>query len=77
LGAGQAPVGLTGDELVAARFVQELVSTHYVSDETYHAAEAAFGQKGVVDMVNLAATYLGASATLNAFEVPIPPGGSL
>ncbi|WP_164478364.1 carboxymuconolactone decarboxylase family protein [Mycolicibacterium stellerae] len=73
LSSGQAPVGLTGDELIAAQFVQELVSTYHVSDETYHAAEAAFGQQGVVDMVNLASTYIGASALLNAFEVPVPP----
>ncbi len=72
LAAGEAPVGLTGGELVAAQFVQELVSTHYVSADTYHAAEAAFGQKGVVDLVNLAGVYLGASALLNAFEVPAP-----
>ncbi|MGE0782877.1 carboxymuconolactone decarboxylase family protein, partial [Mycolicibacterium sp.] len=72
LGSGQPPVGLSGDELIAAQFVQELVSTYRVSDATYHAAEAAFGQTGLVDMVNLAATYIGASATLNAFQVPVP-----
>jgi alkylhydroperoxidase family enzyme len=73
LSNGQPPVGLTGNELIAAQFVQELVSTYRVSDETYHAAEAAFGHAGLVDMVNLASTYLGASALLNAFEVPVPP----
>ncbi|MCX2940494.1 carboxymuconolactone decarboxylase family protein [Mycobacterium pinniadriaticum] len=72
LAAGQAPVGLSGSELIAAQFVQELVSTHYVSSATYHAAEAALGQAGVVDLVNLAGVYLGASALLNAFEVPAP-----
>ncbi len=75
LASGQAPVGLTGDELVAAQFVQELASTYRVSDETYHAAEAAFGQTGLVDLVNLAGTYLGASATLNVFEIPVPTEG--
>src|SRR5690606_38039242 len=74
LASGQPPVGLTGQELVAAQFVQELVSTHRVSDELYHAAEAEFGQAGLVDLVNLASTYLGASAVLNAFEVPVPAG---
>uniref|UniRef100_UPI000BFF1111 carboxymuconolactone decarboxylase family protein n=1 Tax=Mycolicibacterium palauense TaxID=2034511 RepID=UPI000BFF1111 len=72
LASGQAPVGLTGDQLAAAQFVQQLISTHHVSNELYHAAEAAFGQTGLVDMVNLASTYLGASALLNAFEVPVP-----
>jgi alkylhydroperoxidase family enzyme len=72
LAAGDTPVGLTGSELIAAQFVQELVSTHYVSAEIYHAAEAAFGQAGLVDLVNLAGVYLGAAALLNAFEVPAP-----
>jgi alkylhydroperoxidase family enzyme len=72
LSAGQAPSGLSGNDLTAALFVQELISTYKVSDELYHAAEAAFGQVGVVDMVNLVGTYLGVSILLNAFEVPAP-----
>jgi alkylhydroperoxidase family enzyme len=72
LASGQAPVGLTGNDLIAAQFVQQLVTTYHVDDELYHAAEAAFGQVGVTDMVNLAGTYLGASIMLNAFQVPVP-----
>ena len=75
LAAGQAPVGLSGDDLIAAQFVQELVSTYRVNNELYHAAEAAFGQDGLVDLVNLAGTYLGASAALNVFEIPVPGQG--
>lgn len=73
LASGEPAVGLSGDELIAAQFVQELVSTYRVSNDTYHAAEAAFGQRGLVDLVNLAGTYLGASATLNVFAIPVPP----
>ncbi len=72
LGSGQPPVGLSGNELIAAQFVQELVSTYRISDDLYHAAEAAFGQTGLVDIVNLASTYIGASAALNAFQIPVP-----
>lgn len=72
LGSGQTPVGLSGSELIAAQFVQELVSTYRVSDDLYYAAEAAFGRVALVDLVNLASTYLGASAVLNAFEIPVP-----
>ncbi|MGE0216319.1 carboxymuconolactone decarboxylase family protein, partial [Mycolicibacterium sp.] len=74
LAIGQPAVGLTGNDLVAARFVQELVSTYQVSDEVYHAAEAAFGQQGLVELVNLTSMYLGVSTMLNAFEVPVPGG---
>ena len=70
LASGEAPVGLTGNQLIAAQFVQELISTRQVSDELYHAAEAAFGQTGVVDIIHVASTYLGVSLLLNAFEVP-------
>lgn len=73
LAAGEEPLGLTGNNLIAAQFVQELISTYRVSNETYHAAEAAFGQQGLVDIVNLAGTYLGASFLLNALQIPVPP----
>lgn len=76
LANGQAPVGLTGNDLIAAQFVQKLVSTHRVDDKLYQAAEAAFGRVGLADLVNLAGTYLGASAMFNAFEVPAPSTGS-
>ncbi|MGV0794513.1 carboxymuconolactone decarboxylase family protein [Mycolicibacterium sp. XJ1819] len=72
LANGQAPVGLTGNELIAAQLVQELASTYQISDELYHSAQAAFGRVGVIDLINLAGTYLGTSAMLNAFEVPAP-----
>jgi alkylhydroperoxidase family enzyme len=75
LANGQAPVGLTGDELIAAQFVQELTATRQVNDELYHAAEAAFGQTGVVDLVHVAGAYLGVSLLLNAFEIPAPADG--
>jgi alkylhydroperoxidase family enzyme len=70
LSNGEAPVGLTGNELIAAQFVQELASTYKVSNETYHAAEAAFGQTGLVEIVNLTSMYLAVAAMLNVFEIP-------
>src|SRR5699024_392356 len=53
----------------------ELVQTHRVDDALYDAAEAAFGQEGVVDMVNLVGAYLAASALTNAFQVGAPLTG--
>ncbi|MDT7744413.1 MAG: 4-carboxymuconolactone decarboxylase [Actinomycetota bacterium] len=64
--------GITGDELTAHRFTDQLVRTHRVDDETYAAAEQAFGRDGVLDMVHLIGMYLATSALLNAFEVPAP-----
>ena len=64
--------GITGDELAAHRFTDQLVRTHRVDDETYAAAERAFGRDGLLDMVHLIGMYLATSALLNAFEVPAP-----
>ena len=69
---GTAAQVLTGDELVVHRFVDELVRTHRVSDDTYAAAEAALGRDGVLDTVHLTGMYLSVSALLNAFEIPAP-----
>ena len=35
---------------------------------------AAFGEKGVVDLVGVCGYYMLVSMTLNVFEVPLPPG---
>ena len=64
--------GLAGDEVTAHRFTDQLVRTHRVDDETYAAAEQAFGRDGVLDLVHLVGMYLATSALLNAFEVPAP-----
>lgn len=73
---GQAPVGLSGEDLIAAQFVQELVSTHQVNDETYHSAEVAFGAERSGRPGQPDGAYLGASAMFNAFEVPAPSPGT-
>jgi 4-carboxymuconolactone decarboxylase len=65
--------GFAPDELAAHRFVDELVRTHRVADDTYAAAEEAFGRDGVLDMVHLTGMYLATSALLNAFAIPAPP----
>lgn len=64
--------GFTHDEATAHRFTDQLVRTHRIDDETYAAAEEAFGRDGVLDMVHLIGMYLATSALLNAFEVPAP-----
>lgn len=69
---GTAAQVLTGDELVVHRFVDELVRTHRVADDTYAAAEAALGRDGMLDTVHLTGMYLSVSALLNAFEIPAP-----
>src|ERR1043166_5903270 len=48
---GKAQSGLTGQEQVIARFVQQLLRDKQLSDENFAAAEQLLGAKGVVDLV--------------------------
>ena len=52
----------------------ELFETHRLSDGTYRRAVEAFGLPSVVELVATIGYYSLVSLTLNAFEVPLPPG---
>ncbi|AKS34283.1 hypothetical protein AFA91_22965 [Mycolicibacterium goodii] len=72
LADGAAPTSLQGRELVAAEVAQQLSKAHRIDDALYRAAEAAFGRRGLFDIVALMGQYLTVSALLNLFEVPAP-----
>ena len=71
--AGHVPEGLSEEETVAHEFTHMLVAEHRVNARMYSRALAAFGEKGLVDLIFLAGNYITVSALLNAFEVPVPP----
>ena len=71
-----APAGLSEDDAIIVRFVQELQRDHHVSDSAYAAAEGKLGTAGVVDLLILAGYYWGLAHTLNGLQVE-PPGGSI
>jgi 4-carboxymuconolactone decarboxylase len=48
--------------------------THAVGQAQHDAVVAAFGTRGVVELVGVCGYYTLVSMTLNAFEVPLPPG---
>ena len=75
LAAGGLPEGLEEAEKAAALFTRRLTSGHRVDDALYGRAEAAFGPKGLVDMIYLAGCYHIVCGLLNAFQVPAPSGG--
>lgn len=72
LAAGQLPEDLSEQETSAYQFAHQLAATHRVDAATYARAKAAFGDKGLVDIVMLVGLYLLTCAALNAFEVPVP-----
>lgn len=73
LASGQTPVDLTGDEMIAAQFVRELVTSYRVGNDLYHTAEAALGRDGVVDLVHIASAQVGVALLINAFQIPSSP----
>lgn len=71
---GRAPELPQADEQIVYRFSHELVHSRRVSQPTYASAVAAFGEKTVVELVAILGYYALVSMTINAFEVPLPPG---
>lgn len=72
LAAGNIPGDLSEAEESAYAFAHQLAAERRVDPETYARAKAAFGDKGLVDIVMLVGLYLTTCAVLNAFQVPVP-----
>ena len=69
---GRCPDRLDAEEALAFDFVSELLEHRDVSDRTYHAAIARFGERGVIDMVSTAGYFCFVSLVLNMERHPIP-----
>ena len=72
--AGAEPELENDDERAVYAFSRELLTTRRVSDATYAFAEKILGKRGLVDLVGVLGYYGLISMTINAFEVPVPPG---
>ena len=72
LAHGEPSDELTGDERLAQRFTRRLFCERRVDDALYQAAAAAFGAKGMLDMIMLAGCYEIVCSALNAFDIPAP-----
>jgi 4-carboxymuconolactone decarboxylase len=70
--AGQIPTQLSDDEMLAARFAQQLTAERRVDAALYADAERAYGPRGLVDLTLLVGFFHTTCAVLNAFEVPAP-----
>ena len=83
LASGRVPDELSDQEKLAARFALALSTGHRIEAALYRDAQAAFGPRGLVDIVYLAGCYHIVCGLLNAFEIPAPvepdqaaPGGT-
>jgi 4-carboxymuconolactone decarboxylase len=71
---GKRPHGMTPDMEVAYNFIDELLTTHQVTDATFQAAKERYGEKGIVDMTGLSGWYCLVSMALNLDRYPLGPG---
>jgi len=74
IATGKRPMGLTPELEAAYNFVDEMLTTHQVSDAAFQAAKDKFGEKGVVDMIALSGWYCMVSMTLNVDRYPLAKG---
>ncbi len=72
LSQGDDAGDLMQEEQVAQRFTRQLTAEHHIGDELYEEALAAFGARGIVDLIFLAGCYQTVSSLLNSFQVPVP-----
>lgn len=72
LAFGGVPDELSVQERLATRVARALSTGHRVEATLYQEAQAAFGPRGLVDIVYLAGCYHIVCGLLNAFEVPAP-----
>src|SRR5580658_3342302 len=59
---------------VAYNLIDELLTTHQVTDATFKAARDKYGERGVVDIVGLSGWYGLVSMLLNVDRYPLPSG---
>ena len=65
---------LPDDERVVYAVARQLVEGGHVDEPTYAAARRLLGDRGMVELVTLCGYYTLVSFSLNAFDVPLPPG---
>ena len=68
------PDGLSDEDASIVRYASELNRYDSVSDATYAAALAHFGERTVVELTALVGYYTMVAMSLNAHEIPLPDG---
>jgi len=74
IAGGKRPTGMQPDEEAVYNFCTELLTTKQVSDKTFEATKAKFGERGVVDLIGVTGYYQLVSMLLNTDKYPLPDG---
>jgi 4-carboxymuconolactone decarboxylase len=73
LAVGKEPRFGRPDEQIAYSLGTEILRDHFVSDETFAAALAEFGEAGLVDLIGSLGNYSMLAMLLNACQVDLQP----
>jgi len=76
IATGKRPTGMQPDEEAVYNFCTELLTTKQMSDKTFEATKARFGERGVVDLIGVTGYYQLVSMLLNTDKYPLPDGVS-
>ena len=74
IATGKRPTGMRPEMELAYNLIDELLTTHQVTDATFKAAKDKYGERGVVDMIGLSGWYGLVSMLLNVDRYPLPEG---
>ena len=74
IATGKRPTGMPPEMELAYNLIDELLTTHQVTDATFKAAKDKYGERGVVDMIALSGWYGIVSMLLNVDRYPLPEG---
>ncbi|HTS31934.1 MAG TPA: carboxymuconolactone decarboxylase family protein [Bryobacteraceae bacterium] len=74
IATGKRPTGLDPKLEAAYTFITELYKTRRVSDATFQAAKAQFGERGIVDMIGLSGWYDLVCKALDVDRYPLANG---
>jgi 4-carboxymuconolactone decarboxylase len=74
--AGEQPELADPGDAAAYALACEIHNDHKLSDATFAAAKAQFGETGVAELIGLCGFYGLVSMTLNGFEVGLPAGAT-
>jgi len=74
IATGKRPTGMKPEMEIAYNLIDELLTTHQVTDATFKAVKDKYGERGVFDMVGLSGWYGLVSMSLNVDRYPMPPG---
>ncbi len=74
IAAGRRPTKMKADEALIYDFLSQIYRDKEVSDATFNAMKAKYGEKGVTDIMGIAAYYGITAMALITAKQPVPPG---